>query len=91
MLISQGPQLESFWRETKIGNVLPWEDIADEAERLLSISKGSRNAAKQGHDDEELENDQEVGRDETHTTRSFLGEGDLILSWSIGATRSFMC
>ena len=29
-------QLESLWRETKIGDVLPWEDIADEAERLLA-------------------------------------------------------
>ena len=46
-------------------NALPWEDIADEAERLLAISKGGRNAAKEGHDDEELENDQEVERDET--------------------------
>ena len=42
-----------------------WEDIADEAEKLLAISKGGRNAAKKGHDDEELENDQEVERDET--------------------------
>jgi hypothetical protein len=58
-------QQESLWRETKIEDVLPWEDIADEAERLLAISKGSRNAAKEGHDDEELENDQEVGGDET--------------------------
>jgi hypothetical protein len=32
--------LESLWRETKIGNIFPWEDIADEAERLLAISKG---------------------------------------------------
>jgi hypothetical protein len=28
-----------------IGNVLPWEDIADEAERLLAFGKGGRNAA----------------------------------------------
>ena len=34
--IHQGRQLESLWRETKIRNVLPWEDIADEAERLLA-------------------------------------------------------
>jgi hypothetical protein len=54
-----------LWRESKIGNVLPWEDIVDEAERLLVISKGGRNASKGGHDDEELENDQEVELDET--------------------------
>ncbi len=53
-------------RETKIGDVLPWEDIADEAERLLGISKASLNAANEGHDDGEQENDQEVERDETH-------------------------
>ena len=58
-------QLESFWRETNIGNVLQWENIADEAERLLVISKDGRNAAKEGHDDEELEKDQEVERDGT--------------------------
>jgi hypothetical protein len=42
-------------KRQNIGDVLPWEDITDEAERLLAISKGSRNAAKEGHDDEELE------------------------------------
>ena len=54
-----------MWKETNIGNVLPWNDITDEAERLLAISKGGRHAAKEGHDDEELENDQEVKRDGT--------------------------
>ena len=34
-------------------------------ERLLSISRDGRNAAKEGNDDEELENDQEVERDGT--------------------------
>ncbi len=37
----------------------------NEAERLLVISKDGRNAEKEGHDDEELENDQEVERDGT--------------------------
>jgi hypothetical protein len=44
--------------------------------------QGRPNAAKEGHDDEELENDQEV--EQTHTSRSSLDEGGLILS-------SFMC
>jgi hypothetical protein len=35
--------------------------------RLLAFGKGSQNAAKQGHDDGEQENDQEVERDETDT------------------------
>ena len=30
-------QLESLWRETTIGDVLPWEDVADEAQRLLMM------------------------------------------------------
>ena len=30
-------QLESLWRETRIGDVLPWEDVADEAQRLLMM------------------------------------------------------
>ena len=34
-------QLESLWRETRIGDVLPWEDVADEAQRLLGIHKAS--------------------------------------------------
>ena len=58
-------QLESLWKETNIGDSLPWEYITDEAERLLAISKGGRNAAKEEHDDEELENDQEVEWDGT--------------------------
>jgi hypothetical protein len=58
-------QLESLWRETNIGNVLPVEDIADAEERLLVISKDGRNASKEGHDDEELEKDRKVERDRT--------------------------
>ena len=56
-------QLESLWKETNKRDVVPWEDITDEAERLLAISKGGQNAAKEGHDDEEWENDQEMERD----------------------------
>ena len=40
-------QLESRWRETKIGDFLPFrEDVADEAERLLAISKANRAATQ---------------------------------------------
>jgi hypothetical protein len=85
-------QLESLWRETKIGDVLPWKDIADEAEGLLAISKASRNAAHGGHDDGKQENDQELERDETDTYYEvILGEGDLIPSWLIGPIRSILC
>jgi hypothetical protein len=52
-------------KRTSETSYLPWEDIANKAERLLAISKGGRNVAKEGNHDEELENDQEVERDET--------------------------
>jgi hypothetical protein len=59
---------------------------------LIAISKVSRNAANEGHDDGKQENDQEVERDETYQYNEVIfGEGDLILSWSIGPTGSFMC
>jgi len=58
-------QLESSWRETRIGDVLPWEDVADEAQRLLDIPKASRNAPHEDKEDGGQENDQEVDPDET--------------------------
>jgi hypothetical protein len=56
-------QLESFWRETRIGYVLPWEDVADEAQRLLDIIKANGNAPNEDHEDGVQENDQGVDRD----------------------------
>ena len=58
-------QLESLWRESRIGDVLPWEDVADEAQRLLDINKASQNDENKDHGDGEQKNDQEVDRDET--------------------------
>ena len=67
-------------RETKIGDVLPWEDIADEAERLLVISKASQNAANKVTTMEIRKTTKRWRRmKQTPTTRSFLGEGDLTL------------
>jgi hypothetical protein len=78
--------------ETSIGDVLPWEDITDEAERLLAISKGGRNAAKEGHDDDELENDQEAERDGTDPYNEVIfgrrRPDSVVIDW---AKRSFMC
>jgi hypothetical protein len=57
-----------LWRETRIGDVLPWEDVADEAQRLLDIHKASRNAPHEDQEDGGHANDQEVvqvDRDET--------------------------
>jgi hypothetical protein len=77
-----------------MGRYITTEDIADEAERLLVISKDGRNAAKEGHDDEEFTKNWKTkwnGTEQTHTTRSYLDEGNLILLQSIGPTRSFIC
>ena len=36
----------SLWKDTGIGRVLPWEDIADESERLLEMRKAGQDAKK---------------------------------------------
>jgi hypothetical protein len=58
-------QLASLSKDSGIGDILPWEDIANEAERLLEMSKASRDATKEDNGDGEQEHDQEVERDET--------------------------
>jgi hypothetical protein len=35
-------RLEKLWTETKIGEILPWDEIADEAERLLESDQATR-------------------------------------------------
>ena len=47
-------QLNQLWTETRIGSILPWDDIEDEAERLLDTRV-----------DQGLGNDQGVEREET--------------------------
>jgi hypothetical protein len=54
-----------LWRATRIGDVLPWEDVANEAQRLLDIKEVNRNAPNEDHEDGVQENDPEVDRDET--------------------------
>jgi hypothetical protein len=51
-------QLEKLWAETKMGNILPWDEIADESERLLEGDQATRQVPEQ-------EDDQVVDRDET--------------------------
>ena len=50
-------QLESLRKDTGIGNVLPEEDIADEAERLLKMRRASQDATKEDNDNGEQEYD----------------------------------
>ena len=59
-------QIKQLWTETRIGNILPWDEIADEAERLLASGQANRQAPDDDHVDKEQENDQVVlDRDET--------------------------
>jgi len=60
-------QLEKLWAETKIGDILPWDEIADEAERLLESDQATRRAPEDDQADKEQEGNQEVDRDETDT------------------------
>jgi hypothetical protein len=60
-------QLEKLWAETKIGDILPWDEIADEAERLLESDQATRRAPDDYQADKKQEDDQEVDRDETDT------------------------
>jgi hypothetical protein len=65
-------QLEKLWAETKIGDILPWDEIADEAERLLESDQATRRAPDDDQADKEQEDDQEVDRDETGTYNESL-------------------
>jgi hypothetical protein len=56
-------QLESLWKDTEIGNVLPWEDIEDEAERMLELRRDSQDATTKDNENGEQKCDQEVMRD----------------------------
>ena len=60
-------QLEKLWVETKIGDILPWDEIADEAERLLESDQATRRAPDDDQVDKGQEGDQEVDRDDTDT------------------------
>ena len=56
-----------MWAETKIEDILPWDEIADEAERLLESDQATRRAPDDDQADKEQEVDQEVDQDETDT------------------------
>ena len=58
-------QLKQLWTETRIGDILPWDEIADEAERLLESDQANRHVPDDDHVDKEQEDDQGVDRDET--------------------------
>jgi hypothetical protein len=39
-------QLEKLWAETKIGDILPWDEITDEVERLLENDQATRQSSR---------------------------------------------
>ncbi len=57
-------QLKQLWTETRIGDILPWDEIADEAERLLESDQVNRQVPDDDPVDKEQEDDQVVDRDE---------------------------
>jgi hypothetical protein len=58
-------QLEKLWAETRIGNILPWDEIADEAERLLESDQANRRVPDDDHVDKEQEELYSDGEDRT--------------------------
>jgi hypothetical protein len=50
-----------------MGNVLPWEDIEDETERLLEMRRASQDVTTKDNNHGEQECDREVGRDEAES------------------------
>jgi hypothetical protein len=58
-------QIKQLRTETRIGNILARDEMADEAERLLASDQAIRQAPDDDHADKEQENDRVVDRDET--------------------------
>jgi hypothetical protein len=74
-----------MWKDTEIGNVLPWEDIDDEAERLLEMRSASQNAKTEDNDNGEQECAQEIGRDETESYDVIFGRrrtDSVLVDWA---------
>jgi hypothetical protein len=85
-------QLEKLWAETRLGDILPRDEIADEAERLLESDQATRRAPDDDLADKEQEGDQEVDRDETDTHMELSSDGeDRTLLQSSGATKFCTC
>ncbi len=59
----QDRQLQQLWAETKIGDILPWEDEEREAERLLESTRANARDSENSRDSQEQDDDRIV--DET--------------------------
>jgi hypothetical protein len=58
-------QLKHLWEGTRIGDILPWDEIEDEAETLLERVRANRKTSDDSHVRKEQEDDPVVDRDET--------------------------
>jgi hypothetical protein len=65
-------QLKKLWTETRIGSVLPWDDIEDEAERLLESDRVTGHTSKDTHADQDLGDGQGVELDETDPSNEVI-------------------
>jgi hypothetical protein len=53
----KGRQLKQLWAETRIGDILPWDEIEDEAAWLLESARDNRRAPDGNHAGKEQEDD----------------------------------
>jgi hypothetical protein len=57
-------QLQQLWAETKIGDIMPWEDVEGEAERLLDSARANEQDSEDSHVSQEQDDDRTADRDE---------------------------
>jgi hypothetical protein len=65
-------QLKKLWAETRIGSILPWDDIEDEAERLLESDGVTGHTSENTHADQDLGDGQGVELDETDPSHEVI-------------------
>jgi hypothetical protein len=83
-------QLKKLWAETRIGSILPWDDIEDEAERLLESDGVTEHTSENTHADQDLGDGQGVDLMKLILPmKSYLGGEDQIRSQLIGTTRFY--
>ena len=63
--VLQDRQLQQLWAETKIGDILPWEDVEREAEKLLESIRANERGPENSGANQEQDDDRIVDRDET--------------------------
>ncbi len=57
-------QLQQLWAETRIGNILPWEDVEREAEKFLEGTRANARDPENSGATQEQDDDRIGDRDE---------------------------